>query len=162
MASKETPQPREQWAKQSDAHRTDFDRPEKPLKYQLGAWGLWIVAIAVAWAATLCASGALAVPVLSDLPAVPVVVAVVVDLVAVLAAQRLWRKAASLAGARKQGVVGVVMACIAFAPMCLFFLAAKNAPGRTKVAAVIGAVVSIAAIVALCLVFGGPEAVPEA
>ena len=78
----------------------------------------------------------------------------VVDLVAVLAAQRFWRRAAALAPAKKQGVVNVVMACLAFAPMCLFFLSAKNADARTKGFAIGSAVVSVAALVACCLLFG--------
>lgn len=162
MANDQKPPAREQWAKQSDAHRTDFERAEKPLKYQIAAWALWIVGIAVVLGATLCASGAVAVPFFTDLPVLTVALAVVVDLVVVLAAQRFWRKASALGGSRKQGVVGVVMACFAFAPMCLFFLMAKNAPGRTKAAAVVAALLSIAAIVAVCLVWGGPEAVPTA
>ena len=162
MATNEKPPVREQWAKQSDAHRTDFERAEKPLKYQIVSWILWIVGIAVALGATLCASGGVIVPVLTDLPVLTVALAVAIDLVVVLVAQRFWRKASALAGTRKQGVVGVVMACLAFAPMCLFFLMAKNAPTRTKVAAVGAAVVSILAIVVVCLVWGGPETVPTA
>lgn len=162
MATDQKPPVREQWAKQSDAHRTDFERAEKPLKYQLAAWVLWIVGIAVVLGATLCASGAVNVPFFTDLPVLTVALAVVIDLVVVLAAQRFWRKASALGSPRKQGVVGVAMACFTFAPMCLFFLMAKNAPGRTKAAAVVAALLSIAAIVAVCLIWGGPEAVPTA
>lgn len=165
MASKDTnqtPQPREQWAKQSDAHRTDFERAEKPLKYQLAAWVLWIVGIAVVVGATLCASGGVNVPVLTTIPALTIVLAVVIDLIVVLLAQRCWRKASALGGSRSQGAVGVAMACFAFAPMAIFFLMAKNASGKIKATAVVAAVLSIVMIVVICLVCGGPEAVPEA
>ncbi len=154
MANSNTPQPREQWAKQSDAHRTDFDKAEKPTKYRVAAWVLWIVGIAAAFGSALVASRAVYVPVLSDLPVLTVVIAVVVDLVAVLAAQRFWRKATSLSPGKKQGVVNVVMACLAFAPMCFFFLSSKNAGGKTKGCAIAAAVVSVAALVVCCLLFG--------
>ena len=154
MASNNDSQPREQWAKQSDAHRTDFERAEKPTKYRIVAWALWILGIACAFGSALVASRVFYVPFLSDLPVLTVVLAVVVDLVAVLAAQRFWRRAAALAPAKKQGVVNVVMACLAFAPMCLFFLSAKNAEARTKGFAIGSAVVSVAALVACCLLFG--------
>ena len=103
MASNNDSQPREQWAKQSDAHRTDFERAEKPTKYRIAAWALWILGIACAFGSALVASRAFYIPFLSDLPVLTVVLAVVVDLVAVLAAQRFWRRAAALAPAKKAG-----------------------------------------------------------
>ncbi len=154
MAANNTPQPPEQWAKQSDSHRTDFERAEKPAKYLAAAWALWIVGIVCAFGAVLVVSRAVYVPVLSDIPVLTVVVAVVIDLVAVLAAQRFWRKASSLRPTKAQGVVNVVMTCLAFAPMCFFFLSAKNAGGRTKGFAIGAAVVSVAALVGCCLLFG--------
>lgn len=158
----EEEKPREQWAKQSDDHRTDFARARKPFKFQLAAWALWIAGLAVALGAAFCASGGVQIPVLTDLPALTVALAVVVDLILVLAAQRFWRKATALKAERGQSLVGVVMACLAFAPMCLFFLMAKNASGRTRAAAVVAALVSVALIVAVCLIGGSSEAVPVA
>ena len=158
MANKNAPEAREQWAKQSDAHRTDFDQAERPAKYRVGAWALWILGIVCAFGAALVASRAVYVPVLSDLPVLTVVLAVVVDLAAVLAAQRLWRKASSLASEKRQGIVNVVMACLAFAPMCFFFLGAKNASGKTKGFAIGAAVVSVVALVLCCLLFGNAPA----
>lgn len=155
MANEEKSHAREQWARQSDARRTDFARAESPVKYQAAAWALWIVGLASAFGAALCASNAVHVPVLSDIPALTVVFVVVIDLAAVLVAQRLWRKAASLPGSKGSKVLGVVMACLAFAPMCLFFLAAKNAGGRTKGLAVGAALVSVAGLVLCCVLLGG-------
>lgn len=155
MANEEKPHAREQWARQSDARRTDFAPAESPMKYQAGAWLLWIAGLVSAFGAVLCASSAVYVPVLSNIPVLTVVLAVVIDLVAVLVAQRLWRKATSLPGSKGSKALGVVMACLAFAPMCLFFLAAKNADGRTKGLAVGAALISVVGLVLCCVLLGG-------
>lgn len=141
---------REQWAVRSDEHRTDFAPVQKPFKYQAAAWALWVAGIALAFGGALTASGALDVPLLSDVPVLTVALMLVAGLAIVLTAQRMWKKAAALQPSKKQGVLGVVMACFAFAPMCLFFVLSKNAPGSTKAAAVASAAVSVALIVALC------------
>jgi|GEM_PF-2518817 len=150
MASQNTNQPREQWASRTDEHRTDFAPVEKPLKYQLAAWALWIAGVAVCFGGSLAAAGALDVPLLSDLPVVTVLLVLAVGLALVLGAQRMWKKAASLVPGKKQGVLGVAMACFAYAPMCLFFLVSKNAPVSTKAVAAAASVAAVALIVALC------------
>ncbi len=149
--------PREKWATTTDAHRTDFARAESPLKYRAGAVALWAVGLACALAGTAVAAGLLAVPVLGDLPVLVIVVAVLVALVCALAGQRLWKKAGGVAGAKPQPLVGAVASCLVFAPMCLFFLAAKNAPGKLKAAACVAAVVEVVAVVAICLLAGGAD-----
>lgn len=148
---------REKWATTTDAHRTDFARAESPLKYQAGAVGLWVVGLACVLVGTAVAAGVLAVPVLGDLPVLVIVVQVVVALACALAGQRLWKKAGGVAGAKPQPLVGAVASCLVFAPMCLFFLAAKNAPGKLKAAACVAAVVEVAAVVAICLAGTGAE-----
>lgn len=153
---------REQWATQTDEHRTDFAKAEKPIKYQVCAWALWIVCLAVEFIGVLAAAGSLRVPLLTDVPVLSVAIALVAGLALVLTAQRLWKKAGSLARDKHQGVIGVVMACAAYVPMCLFFLTAKNADTKTRVASVVAALVAAALITALCLLLpGDPTAVLE-
>lgn len=155
MAKQDGTGTREQWATSTADHRTDFAKAPSPRKFQVAAWFLWLAGIAVEFGAALCASGALRVPVLSDLPVLTVALAVVAGLAIVLLAQAMWKKAASLAAGKRQGALGVVMACAAFPPMCLFFLAAKNATGATKASAVVAALVVVAAIVACCWLLPG-------
>lgn len=150
MSNPESPA-REQWATKSDEHRTDFERAESPIKYQIAAWALWIAGMVVEFGGVLAASGALRVPVLTDLPVLTVILVIVLGLVLVLFAQRMWKKAGGLIrGTSGQGVVGVVMACAAYVPMFLFFVTAKNATPKTKGIAVTSSLVSAALIVALC------------
>lgn len=150
---------REQWAVKHDEHRTDFAPTQKPLKYQLFAWALWITGAALEFCGILAAAGVLRVPFLSDVPVLTVALVVVVGLIAVLAAQRMWKRAASLMHGKKQGVLGVAMACFAFVPMCLFFLVSKNAPAKTKAAALCASLLAALLIAALCwLVPGDPAA----
>ena len=147
---------REQWATKSDEHRTDFERAESPVKYQVAAWILWVVGAAVEFGGALAASGALRVPVLTDLPVLTAVLVIVLGLVLVLLAQRMWKKASGLVrGTSGQGAVGVAMACVAYIPMFLFFVTAKNATAKTKGIAVASSLVSAALIVALCWLLSG-------
>ena len=150
MASNDNEPQREQWATATDARRTDFAPTEKPLKYQVAAWALWICGLVVEFGGVFAAAGVLAVPVLTNLPALTVVLVLVVGLVLVLAAQRMWKKAASLVHGKGRGLLGVVMACLAYAPMCLFFVLAKNASGATKAAAIAASVLAVALLVAGC------------
>lgn len=157
----------ERWSRSTDAHATDFAKPKSPLGPQVGAWVLWIVGLVLQCAGVLYATGALSA--LGDaagieLPELPkalvVIVALVLDLVLVLLATRLWKTAArrkaqargasSTAGA-KGSAVGVVMACIAFVPMTLFFLTAKNADKKVVGIGALGALVVIAALVVASL-----------
>jgi hypothetical protein len=145
VAQKEEPA-REQWARTSDAHRTDFDRAKKPGAWRLGAWLLWIAGLALEVVGVLGASGDLRCPVLAAVPALTVIVALVLDAVCVLVAQRLWKRAQSVAGARGQSLVDVFMACLAFVPMLLFFATAKNAGTKVKGTALFGALVAVAGL----------------
>ena len=155
MAHPDNQQPREQWATKTDQHRTDFAPAQSPLKYQLAAWALWIAGLAVEALGTFAAFGVLCVPVLSDLPVLAVVLVLVVGLVLVLAAQSMWKKASALSHGKGRGLLGVVMTCLAYAPMCLFFLTAKNAAGPTKAAAVAASVAVVAVLAAACLLVPG-------
>lgn len=148
------------WSKSSDRHVTDFERPKSPLGPQVGAWALWLVALALEACSVLYATDALNVPGL-EIPVVPVViVGLVLALVLSLLAARLWKSAARLS-ARAKGCspsksassVGVIMSCVAFVPMILFFVTAKNADKKTVAKAALGCLVVVAALVAasLCL-----------
>ena len=161
MANADEKTSREQWAARTDEHRTDFAPVEKPFKYQAAAWALWLAGIALEAAGMLVALGIgwFNLPILSDFPAITVLVVLAAGLALVLAAQRMWKKAGSLACGKKQGVLGVVMACVAYIPMCIFFIISKNTPTATKVIAVVS---SLAAAVllsaALFLALGDPVA----
>lgn len=141
---------REQWASKTDDHRTDFAKPPSPRPYQAAAWALWVVGLALECLGVLVATGALAVPVLSDVRAATVVVALVLDLVFVLVATALNKKAAALKGGRRgQGVLPAVAATAAFVPMVLFFATSKNATARVRLGSVVAALVVVAALAAV-------------
>lgn len=144
--------PREQWARTSDEHRTDFDRAPRPAGYRAGAWALWVVGLLLEFAGVLGATGDLGCPVLSALPALTVAAAAVLDAACVLAAQRLWKRGQVVAGVRGgRAALPPFMACLSFVPMVLFFLAAKNAGTKARGAAVCGALVAVAALLLLRL-----------
>lgn len=141
MADTQTDREREQWAKRRDEHQTDFAKPPSPAGYLVGAWALWLVGLALEVLGVLLVGGVFEVPVLSDAAVLVLVVALVVDLAAVLAATRLNKRAQALKGARGQGTAAVVMATAAFVPMVLFFATAKNATAKTKALSIVAAVV---------------------
>ena len=85
--SKERPAD-QQWAKAQDARRTDFDRAKSPMPMRVAAFALWVVAIALEVAWILVVSGALYVPVLSDMVWLSVVIGVVGCLVLTLFGRR--------------------------------------------------------------------------
>ncbi len=153
---------RESWSKRQDQHRTDFEKPPSALGPRVGAWVLWLVGLALEASCVLYATGVIAIPGV-ELPAwLVVAVALVLDLVLVLVAASLWKKAARRAfqagaagvsaGASK---VGVIMTSVAFIPMLAFFASAKNADRKTVGTAAVLALVVVAALVACALLFGG-------
>ena len=142
--SKERPAD-QQWAKAQDAHRTDFDRAKRPIPMRVAAFALWVVAITLEVAWILVVSGALHVPVLSDMTWLCVVVGVVGCLVLTLFGQRMWKKAGSIRAAKSQAAIGVVMASAGCALWALFFCASKNLPASSKVAGIVAAAVVIVA-----------------
>ncbi len=163
MAGKEgMKQESERWSRGTDAHATDFAKPKSPLGPQLGAWVLWVVGLALQCAGVLYATDVLNIPGVELPTALVVIVAFVIDLALVLVATSLWKKAsrraaqakgASGASAGRGSAVGVVMACIAFVPMILFFLTAKNADKKTVGIGAVGALVVVAALVAASVLF---------
>ena len=85
---------RESWSKRQDQHRTDFEKPPSALGPRVGAWVLWLVGLALEASCVLYATGVIAIPGV-ELPAwLVVAVALVLDLVLVLVAASLWKKAA--------------------------------------------------------------------
>ena len=151
---------REQWAKTGDDHRTDFARAKSPVPLRVAAVAVWLVCLAVELLGCCFAAGVLRVPVLSDLPALTVALCVVLCLAGALGGQIVWKKASS--GGREGGakLVSAGMSCLAFPPMALFFLVARNASGKVKAAAIVGALVAVAAIVAIAM--AGGQASPVA
>lgn len=147
----------ERWSRSTDAHATDFAKPKSPLGPRAGAWVLWIVGLALQCAGVLYATDVLNVPGV-DIPwGVVIAVALVLDVVCVLLATRLWKQASHRAAqargasgsASAQGsAVSIVMTCVAFVPMILFFLTAKNADKKTVGLGAVGALVIVAALVA--------------
>ena len=133
---------------QGEDHRTDFERTSTTGE-RVAAWAAWLAAVALQVLGVLVASGKLAVPVLSGMPALVIVVCVVVCAVLAIVGARQWRAAERAAGARGQGVVEVAMSCLAFAPMLVFFLTAKNAAARTRTVAAVCAVAMVAVLVVL-------------
>ena len=142
--SKERPAD-QQWAKAQDAHRTDFDRAKSPMLMRVVAFVLWVAAIALEVVCILVVSGALYVPVLSDMAWLSVVLGVVGCLVLTLFGQRMWKKAGSIRAAKSQAAIGVVMASAGCALWALFFCASKNLPASSKVAGIVAAAVVIVA-----------------
>lgn len=159
MANKKPPEEEERWSRSADerARATDFAKPKKPLGTQVGAWVLWIVGLALQCASVLYATDVLNVPGV-ELPwGVVVILGALLDVACVIWATRLWKKAcrlsaqargASGSAASKGSAVSIVMTSIAFVPMILFFLTAKNADKKTAGLGVLGALVVAAALVA--------------
>lgn len=151
----------EKWSKTTDAHVTDFKKDKSPRGPVVGAWVLWVVGFLLEAAAVLVATGSFGEHV--DLAVwqrvIIALVALVADAACVLVGLRLWRKvtaARSKAKGKKQAgpsIVSVIMACVAFVPMVLFFATSKNAGTRTLLAAIIAALVSAAALGALAVTF---------
>ncbi len=149
-ASKEKPAD-EQWAKTTDAHRTDFERAKSPLPSRMAAFALWIVAIALEVACILVVGGALSIPVLSDMTWLCATVGVVACLALTLVGQRMWKNAGSIKPTKGQAAVGVVMASAGFALWALFFCASKNLPASSKAAGVVAAALVVGASVVACM-----------
>lgn len=136
------------WSRPAEDHRTDFERPEKPLGRRLAAAALWAAGFAAMLLSIMTATGALEVPVLGGLPVLAVALGLVVDAAAVVAGQRMWRAAGRLPGARQGPLTGAAASCFAFPPTALYFLSARNAGAKLKGAAVASALAGAAAMAA--------------
>ncbi len=148
------PAGREQWAKTGDDHRTDFARAKSPVPLRAAAVAVWVACAAVETLGCCFAASVLEAPVLSDLPALTVALCAAVCLAGALGGQVVWKKASPGGREGAAKLVSAGMSCLAFPPMALFFLVSKNASGRVKLAAALGAAAAVAAIVAIALVGG--------
>lgn len=144
----------------STQHVTDFAK-EKPARGpQVGAWVLWVVGLALEVFAITEVTGSLDPYVTLTLwqRVLICVGALLVDLVLVLLATRLWRahtqQRAKARGKKAAGPsrIGVVMACVSFVPMVLFFATSKNADRRTLLVSIVSALVAAAGLGALAVV----------
>lgn len=143
---------REQWARSGDDHRTDFDRAKSPLPLRVASLVLWVLSACLQVGTVAVVAGRLAVPVLSDVPALAGVLGAAACLALTVVAQGLWKKAGSLRACKGQAQAGVFMACLGFVGWVVFFLPSRNLSPAAKGLGVLGAALAVGACVAVCLV----------
>lgn len=131
----------------SDSGKT---RPERARGFRIGAWVLWLVGIAFEVLAILMINGTMYVP--AEKQMTYLIGALVIDLIAVVIASQLWKKAnhidpASEANKAKfvlNNNLGVIMSIIAFLPIIILLLRNKDLDPKTKK---IASIVAAAALV---------------
>ncbi|MBQ6680098.1 MAG: hypothetical protein IJM76_08785 [Lachnospiraceae bacterium] len=124
------------------------------LPYRIGAIILWVVAIAFEVLAILIFTKKLQFGFTQENPGYTIswIVCLVLDLIALIIGSQLWKKGNHLdpAPAKNkarffiQNNLGVIVAIIAFVPFLIIALLDKNADKKTKLIAVIAAVVALA------------------
>ena len=116
---------------------------------RVGAVILWIVAIAFEVLAILLLAGKLNITFMNTLTCL--IILIVLDLVCVIIGSQLWKKANHIAPASKQNALkfwlwnnmGVIVSCFAFVPIIILMLLNKDLDKKTKVIALVVAVIAL-------------------
>ena len=117
--------------------------------YRAGAIGLWVLAIVFEVLAILTLLGKLNVRFLPTLWGL--IIFIVLDLACVIIGSQLWKKAHHIKPASDKNKVlfwlwtnmGVIVACVAFFPLIILILTNKEIDKKTKVIAVIVAIIAL-------------------
>ncbi len=152
--AKKSSEEREQEFTHVDHSTSGKTRPERAKGFRIGAWVLWLVGIAFEVLAILMLNKTMYVP--AEKFQLFFFGALAVDLVAVVVASQLWKKAnhidpASEANKAKfilNNNLGVIMSIIAFLPILILLLTNKDLDKKTKK---IASIVAAAALVVASL-----------
>lgn len=146
------------WARSSNAHAVDFEKPRSPWGLRAAALLIWLLGLAVEVLVALFIGGTLHIPNLELPPLLLVVVALFVNLLLMVLGARLWKMAAVRKAQAKgtsaptgAGVVRVALSTMVFLPMALYFALAKNASGLVRLISVVSALVMVAILTALVI-----------
>lgn len=149
-----------------DHSQSGKTRPERAKGFRIGAWVLWILGILFEVLAILMLNKTMYVP--ADKFSLYFYGALAIDLVAVIIASQLWKKAnhidpASEANKAKfvlHNNLGVIMSIIAFLPILVLLLTNKDLDKKTKK---IASIVAAAALVvaSLCSIDYNPVSQEE-
>ncbi len=117
--------------------------------FRVGAIVLWVLAVACEVVAVLSVFGKINITFMSTL--VFLIIMIVLDLVLVIVGSQLWKKANHINPASEKNKVlfflwnnmGVIVTCVAFAPLVIILLLNKDLDKKTKTIATIVAIIAL-------------------
>ncbi len=119
------------------------------LPYRLGAFGLWLLAVGFEVVALLILNGTIAWTFMPT--TAQIIIALVLDLAAVIGGSLLWKKANRIKPASEKNKLlfwlwnnmGLIACAIAFVPFIILALTNKKADKKTKAICVVAAVIAL-------------------